>query len=59
VAPDVRTVGLAPGDRIVAVDGGSPLDLVRRVRQSSAPVRYDVERAGRRWRVAIPPRTFT
>ncbi len=32
MAPDARDAGLAPGDRIVAVDGASPLTLMARVR---------------------------
>ncbi len=58
VASDVRDAGLAPGDRVVAVDGASPLTLMRRVRSSAAPVRYTIERDGRRFTVDLSPRPF-
>jgi len=54
-----REAGLAVGDRIVAVDGASPLTLLARLRASTAPVRYEVERDGRRFTATLPPRTFT
>ena len=59
VDDDVTTAGLAFGDRIVAVDGGSPLALMERVRERGKPIVYDVERRGTRFQVAIPPRPFT
>ncbi|HEV8616095.1 MAG TPA: adenylate/guanylate cyclase domain-containing protein [Methylomirabilota bacterium] len=59
VDPDARAAGLDDGDRIVAVDGASPLKLERRSRASPAPIRYEVERAGRRFDVTLAPRTFT
>ncbi|HET7875286.1 MAG TPA: adenylate/guanylate cyclase domain-containing protein [Methylomirabilota bacterium] len=67
-APDYRVVpteraareaGLEYGDRIVAVEGGSPLALMERVEGARGPVRYEVERGGRRFAVAIAPRPFT
>jgi class 3 adenylate cyclase len=53
---DARTAGLRAGDRLVAVDGASPLALTARVRDASGPVRYEVERAGRRLTVELAPR---
>jgi len=54
-----REAGLAYGDRIVSVDGGSPLALPERVRDASGPIRYEVERDGRRFAVSLPPAPFT
>jgi len=54
-----REAGLAVGDRIVAVDGASPLTLLQRLRVSTAPIRYDLDRNGRRFTVTLAPRTFT
>src|SRR5687768_12406119 len=51
--------GLAVGDRIVAVDGASPLTLLARVRDGDTPVRYEVDRDGRRFTVSLAPRPFT
>lgn len=59
VEPAAAGVGLASGDRIVQVDGQSPLGLMTRVRESGAPVRYEVERGGRRFTVELPPFLFT
>jgi class 3 adenylate cyclase len=59
VTPAARAAGLAPGDRILAVDGASPLTLMARVRAAAGPVRYEVERAGRRFAVELAPRPFT
>src|SRR6185503_7336394 len=50
---------LVVGDRIVAVDGASPLTLLARVRASEVPVRYDVDRDGHRFTVSLAPRPFT
>jgi class 3 adenylate cyclase len=58
VEPAARAAGLRWGDRIVAVDGQSPLALMARVRATSGPVGYEVERAGRRFAVALAPQTF-
>src|SRR5205085_2321601 len=54
-----RHAGLTVGDRIVTVDGASPLTLLARLRAPSAPVRYEVDRDGRRFTVSLPPRPFT
>src|SRR6185369_263421 len=59
VDPSARAAGLAVGDRIVTVDGTSPLTLLGRVRAEGAPVRYEVERDGRRFHVSLAPRPFT
>src|SRR5262245_44902469 len=59
VDPAARAAGLAVGDRIVAVDGASPLTLLARVRASAAPVRYEVDRAGRRFTAAVSPVPYT
>jgi len=50
---------LAWGDRIVAVDGRSPLELMRRVESGAGPIRYEVERGGRRFTTALSPEPFT
>src|ERR1700694_1535450 len=49
VPPAARDAGRAIGDRLVAVDGASPLTLLARVAASDAPVRYEVDRDGRRF----------
>src|SRR5207302_934778 len=54
-----EAAGLAWGDRIVGVDGGSALTLVARVRGEQGLVRYDIERAGRRLTVELAPRPFS
>ena len=58
-APDFRLFPAEPAARAayrrVAVDGASPLTLATRVR-TAGPVRYDVERAGRRLTVELAPR---
>jgi class 3 adenylate cyclase len=68
VAPDHRifpadaaaeAAGLAWGDRIVGVDGGSALTLAARVRGDQGPIRYDIERDGRRLAVELAPGTFS
>jgi class 3 adenylate cyclase len=58
VEPAARAAGLRWGDRIVAVDGHSPLALMARVRVATGPLSYEVERAGRRFAVALAPQTF-
>jgi class 3 adenylate cyclase len=58
VEPAARAAGLRWGDRIVAVDGRSPLTLMARVREAPGPVGYEVERAGRRFAVTLAPQTF-
>ena len=66
VDPAAHAAGLAVGDRIVTVDGASPLTLLARVRATgapgrpaAAPLRYEVDRAGRRFVVSLPPAPFT
>jgi class 3 adenylate cyclase len=57
--PAGRDPGLAWGDRILAVDGRSPLALLDRVAAASGPIRYEVERHGRPLTVEVAPRPFT
>ncbi len=59
VSPESRAAGLGHGDRIVTVGGHSPLSLMARVEFSSGPLRYEVERDGRRFTVDLAPRAFT
>jgi class 3 adenylate cyclase len=65
VAPDFRVFPAEPdtplrwGDRIVSVDGRSPIVLESRVAASAAPIRYDIERAGSRVTLDVAPRPFT
>src|SRR4029450_5936430 len=65
VAPDFRVFPAEPdtplrwGDRIVSVDGRSPIALEARVAASDAPIRYDIERAGRRLTLDVAPRPVT
>jgi class 3 adenylate cyclase len=59
VDPAARAAGLRPGDRLVAVDGASPLTLAERVREATGPVRYEIERGGQRSSVTIAPRVLT
>ena len=58
-SPAARAAGLRDNDRIVGVDGGSPLILRAPRLVLGAPVRYAVERAGRpftaRWRPSSSP----
>jgi class 3 adenylate cyclase len=55
-----RDAGIRPGDRIVSVEGGSPLALMEVVRRASGSVRYDVVRgAGERVAGTLAPVTFT
>jgi class 3 adenylate cyclase len=60
VSDDARAAGFASGDRILAVDGGSPLGLMARARASAAPLRYEVARGGgpAAQTVRLAPRTF-
>jgi class 3 adenylate cyclase len=57
--PDARAAGLDVGDRLVAVDGGSPLTLLARARRDAEPVRYEVARGGARLVATLAPRSFT
>lgn len=59
VDSEAREAGLAGGDRILSVDGRPPFTLLARARESPAPVRYEVERDGRRFTVELAPRPFT
>src|SRR5258705_9013444 len=59
VEPAARAAGLRAGDRVVAVEGDSPLTLAARVRTAAGPLRYEVERAGRRLSVELAPRPLT
>jgi class 3 adenylate cyclase len=54
-----RAAGLRAGDRLVAVEGDSPLTLAARVRAASGPIRYEMERAGRRFSVELASRPLT
>src|SRR5262249_39146881 len=66
VAPDFRVfpssredLSIAWGDRIVSVDGRSPVTLEKRLASSGAPIRYGIERGGRPSSVCASPRPFT
>ena len=59
VEPAARAAGLRWGDRIVAVDGGSPLGLMARVRSASGALHYEIEREGRRVAIDLAPAPFT
>jgi class 3 adenylate cyclase len=59
VDPAARRAGLAVGDRIVAVDGASPMTLLPRLRGSPEPVRYEMARDGRRFTVSLPPASWS
>jgi class 3 adenylate cyclase len=58
-SPAAVAAGLAYGDRIVSVDGASPLMLIAHVRTSAGPVRYEVERDGQRFTASVAPERFT
>ncbi|MGH7332518.1 MAG: hypothetical protein ACREKS_07170, partial [Candidatus Rokuibacteriota bacterium] len=59
VFPVGPPAGIEYGDRIVGVDGQSPLGLMGLVDAAHGPIRYDVERGRRRFAVELPPRPFT
>jgi hypothetical protein len=65
VAPDFRVFPAEPrvplewGDRIVSVNGGSPITLESRAATSSLPVRYGIERDGSLVTLDVAPRPFT
>ena len=60
VEPAAWAAGLRPGDRLVAVDGDSPLALAAAAgRAAAGPIRYEVERAGRRSIVELAPQALT
>ena len=52
VEPAARAAGLRWGDRVVGVDGRA------RVRSATGPIPYEIERAGRRFTVELPPQPF-
>lgn len=58
VEPAARAAGLRWGDRVVGVDGRSPVALMARVRSATGPIPYEIERAGRRFTVELPPQPF-
>ena len=58
-SPAARAAGLRDNDRIVGVDGGSPLILRAPRLVLGAPVRYAVERAGRPFTAAVAPELIT
>jgi len=60
VEPAARAAGLAFRDRIVSVDGRSPLPLAAGAPvEATRPVRYEVERGGRTFAVELAPTRFT
>ena len=58
VEAEAWAAGLRWGDRVVGVDGQSPLALMARVRVAAGPVHYEVERDGRRLAVDLAPQPF-
>ena len=54
-----RAAGLRFGDRVVADDGASPVTLMAEVSRAAGPVRYEIERDGRRFAVALAPARVT
>jgi class 3 adenylate cyclase len=56
---EAQAAGVGWGDRLVAVDGASPVGLLRRLDPGGAPVRYTLERDGRRYDVSLTPQRFT
>ena len=59
VTPESRAAGVGFGDRILDVDGASPLQLMSRVDAAVGPVRYAMEREDRRFVVDLAPQVFT
>src|SRR5713101_9619542 len=66
VAPDFRVFPSSPapvavewGDRIVRVEGRSPVTLEARAASGGPPIRYEIERAGHRVAVDLAPQPFT
>ncbi|HYB44450.1 MAG TPA: adenylate/guanylate cyclase domain-containing protein [Candidatus Methylomirabilis sp.] len=59
VSPESIAAGLRYGDRIAAVDGQPPVDLMARVGAVRGPVRYEVVRGDRRFAIDLAPRPFT
>ena len=58
VSAESRAAGLHYGDKILAVDGHSPLDLMERVKTAGRPVRYEVQHDGRRVAMDLSPLPF-
>jgi hypothetical protein len=58
VSAESRAARLSYGDKILTVDGHSPLDLMRRVGTPGRPVHYEVQHAGRRVAVDLSPLPF-
>jgi class 3 adenylate cyclase len=58
-SPAARAAGLRDNDRIVGVDGGSPLAFRAHLLLSGSPVRYEVERAGLRFTAEVAPEPVT
>ena len=59
VDSDAVAGGLRFGDRIVTVDGASPITLASRIERSGAPVSYEIERDGRHFGLTLAVRPFT
>jgi class 3 adenylate cyclase len=59
VDPGALRAGLVWGDRVVAVEGGSPLTLAARVAAAPEAVTYHVERQGRRLSLSVPSAPLT
>jgi hypothetical protein len=57
--PAARAAGLRDNDRIVSVEGGSPVHLLARVRGATGPLRYEAERAGTPITAVVAPEPFT
>ena len=58
-SPAARAAGLRDNDRIVGVDGGSPLAFRAHLLLSGPPVRYEMERAGLRFTAEVAPEPVT
>src|SRR5207247_2482900 len=66
VAPDFRVfpssrapVAVEWGDRIVSVEGRSPVTLEARAASGGSAIRYEIERAGHRVALDLAPQPFT
>lgn len=55
---EARALGVGWADRLVAVDGRSPLTLLDHLR-AGGPVHYTLEHEGRRYEVSLAPQPFT
>jgi class 3 adenylate cyclase len=56
---EARAAGIGWADRLVAVDGGSPLTLAERLAHARGQIGYALERDGRAYEVTLAPRPFT